>query len=313
MSNGTSIPISSIELTNQEPPKSTIELTPQEKKERLIREVLDHASCGNLEPFIENIMSGKLEVDQMDSRGYTAMHLAVWKQDFQSVIKLLDKVSCPVDIQSGSGQTPLMLAAIKGNLRIVKLLLDRGADIENKDSLGITPLLCSVQSGQLGIFYTLLSRGAQIDAKDRNGCGAAHWAAYKNQTAVLRVLKQMGIELSSTDCSKMTPLHRAAMSNATDSIEYLLFIGQSAEILDSKNRTPLDVARENNSEGASRVLKSFFPNGGPIYNYFSYLFILYWIGIYSVYYTSILPETFHHLFPSLMFNLGFMWIFPLFM
>ena len=67
-----------------------------------------------------------------------------------------------------------MLATIQGNLELMKLFLDRGADIESKDTIEITPLLCAIQSGQLAAFYVLLHRGAKIDCKDRNGCNAVH-------------------------------------------------------------------------------------------------------------------------------------------
>ena len=59
------------------PPITRKEPTAQEKKEMLLSEVLDYATSGDLKPFIENIISGNLDVDQMDSRGYTAIHLAV--------------------------------------------------------------------------------------------------------------------------------------------------------------------------------------------------------------------------------------------
>lgn len=292
---------------------TTIEISPQEKKEKLIREILDYAASGDLRPFIENILSGKLEIDQMDSRGYTAIHLAVWRLDEACVLTLLNKAACPVDILSGSGQTPLMLATVKGSLELIKLFLDRGADIEIKDSLGITPLICAVQSGQLNAFYILLHRGAKIDVKDRNGCGIVHWAAYKNQVTMLRVFKKMGIELDCLDNSKMTGLHRAALSNAIDSVDFLLFSGVSPDILDGKNRTALDIAKENESEGTFNLIVNYSPYGGPIHNYFSYLYFLYWIGIYSVYYLFILPYTVHYLFPSLFFNFSVLWLSPMLM
>ena len=267
------------------------QLTKQQKKERIIREALDYAANNNLNPFIDYILSGELEVDQMDSRGYTALHLAVWKLDVGLVLKLLDKAGCPVDLQSGSGQTPLMLAVVKGNLELIKLFLNRGADIDAKDSIGVTPLICAVQSGQLASFYILLHRGASVEALDKNGCNVSHWAAYKNQVTMLRALKKMGHSLDSIDSLKMTCLHRAAMSNAVDSVGYLLFNKINADACDSKGRTAMEVAKDTQSEGAYRAINDFFTSNSPIHEYFSYVFFLYWVGTYYVYYTQILPYT----------------------
>ena len=291
---------------------SITESSPQEKRERLILEVLDHAASGNLVPFIANIISGKLEVDQMDSRGYTAIHLAVWAQDQPSVLRLLDTAGCPIDLRCGAGQTPLMLATAKGNLNLMKLFLDRGADIEAKDSLGITPLISAAQTGQIASFYVLLHRGAKIDVKDKNECGVIHWAAYRNQVDILRILHKMGVDVNQTDSLKMTPLHRAAMGNALDSVDFLLFAGASSEIMDSKNRKPKDVAKEGGCDGAYYLISNFSPNSGVIHKYFSFLFVLYWIVGYYCYWIFILPYTVHYIIPSILFNFCVMWIAPLF-
>jgi ankyrin repeat protein len=304
-------------MSSEEPTSSPFtpvpEQTPQEKRERLIREVLDHASSGNLSPFVEAIVSGKLDVDQMDSRGYTAIHLAVWRLDMQSVLTLLDKASCPVDLQSGTGQTPLMLATVKGSLQMIKLFLDRGADIEFKDTLGISPIICAAQSGQLGPFYALLHRGAKIDVRDRNGCDIVHWAAYKNQIQMLHVLKAMNLELEPLDTAKMTPLHRAAMSNAIDSIDFLLFNNVASDKIDEKKGTALDIAIENCSEGSAKILASYSVEEEPIHTYFFFWCTLYWVGIYYVYYDYVLPATVMNLFPSLVFNISVLWLLPIYL
>ena len=206
-----------------------------------------------------------------------------------------------------------MLAVIKGSLELMKSFLDRGADIENRDSIGLTPLLCAVQSGQLAAFYILLHRGANLNCKDNNGCNAIHWAAYKNEVSMLRVLKNMGMDLNSQDSSNLTGLHRASMSNALESIEYLLFSGASSEILDSKNRTALQIAKENESDGAYRTISEYSDDKEHVYHYFTYLFILYWAGVYLVYVKSVLPFTVYHLLPSLLFNFSMLWLVPLLM
>lgn len=48
-------------------------------------------------------------------------------------------------------------------VRIVRLLLERGADTEAKDVSGLTPLSVAVQNGHETIVKLLLDRGAAID------------------------------------------------------------------------------------------------------------------------------------------------------
>jgi len=46
-----------------------------------------------------------------------------------------------LDIVDDSGRTPLMVAAIFGQVEVAELLLENGADIDAKDKLGFTPLI----------------------------------------------------------------------------------------------------------------------------------------------------------------------------
>ena len=51
----------------------------------------------------------------------------------ESILDLLLDNNATVDILSGQGYTPLMLAAGEGNLNIVEKLLTKGADVNAKD------------------------------------------------------------------------------------------------------------------------------------------------------------------------------------
>ena len=287
-------------------------LTKYEKREIIIRQVLDEAEKGKLSPFIENILNGNLDVDQMDARGYTAIHLAVWKQETEHIIKLLDKAACPVDLPSGSGQTPLILAAASGSLQLVKFFLDRGADLEIKDNLGMTPLMTAVQNGKILTFYCLLHRGAKTDAVDKNGCGLVHWAAYRNQVNMLRVLKLNGFKMNLLDLSGMNCLHRAALGNAVNAVEYLLFIGVRPEEKDAKGRSAVEIAKDNRSTGAVSSIQRFSTDGGPFFQYFSYLFAFFWIAVFACYQEFLFESTTDEFFVSVLFNFSFLWVIALF-
>ena len=65
--------------------------------------------------------------------------------------------------------TALMLASKYGELKIVKLLLEKGADINAKDNRGYTPLSEASIYGQLEVAKLLLEKGANVNAKDNDG------------------------------------------------------------------------------------------------------------------------------------------------
>lgn len=62
---------------------------------------------------------------------------------------------------------PLNWASDYGHVDVVKLLLDRGADINTKDKeAGSTPLHGASSLGYVDVIKLLLEKGADINAKD---------------------------------------------------------------------------------------------------------------------------------------------------
>ena len=60
---------------------------------------------------------------------------------------------------------PLYLAAMKGHIEVVKLLLDKGADISVAHADGWTPLNAAATRGHLEVVKLLLDKGADYNAK----------------------------------------------------------------------------------------------------------------------------------------------------
>jgi ankyrin repeat protein len=60
---------------------------------------------------------------------------------------------------------------------VVKLVLDRGADIDARDNRGRTSLMMAADAGHAGMIDVLLARGAARDLKDKDGRTALDLAA----------------------------------------------------------------------------------------------------------------------------------------
>ncbi len=111
------------------------------------------------------------------------------------------------------GQSALNIASWGGRVQIVKLLLDKGADLTAKDSDGCTALHLATDTGCVEVVKLLLDKGAGVTAKDRYGCTALHFASKKGGVEVVKLLLDKGADLTAKDWYGCTALHFATESN----------------------------------------------------------------------------------------------------
>lgn len=79
-----------------------------------------------------------IEPKRVDKDGFTALHWAAWSGLPRCSAKLIDDGGLDINAKDNSGYTPLMLAALRGNVEVVRLLLQKGADISLKNAKGET-------------------------------------------------------------------------------------------------------------------------------------------------------------------------------
>jgi ankyrin repeat protein len=71
-----------------------------------------------------------------------------------------------IDAANANGETPLMMAAMRGQVAWVQRLLERGAKVNRE---GWTPLHYAAAGPSVPVIELLLTRGAAIDARSPNG------------------------------------------------------------------------------------------------------------------------------------------------
>jgi ankyrin repeat protein len=84
--------------------------------------------------WVQRLINAGAQVNQM---GWTALHYAAVIGNHQIMALLLEHHAY-IDAETPNKTTPLMLAARRGEMAAVKLLLDEGADISLKNMLGWT-------------------------------------------------------------------------------------------------------------------------------------------------------------------------------
>ena len=106
------------------------------------------------------------------------------------VIALLLARGADAHARSKTGESSLMEAAIRGDVRAVKLLLENGVDVNAADHRGYTPLLLAAQydGDSVALVQLLLDHGADVTAV-AEGETALSLAAKRGETEVTRLLR----------------------------------------------------------------------------------------------------------------------------
>ncbi|MBI3929117.1 MAG: ankyrin repeat domain-containing protein [Armatimonadetes bacterium] len=135
------------------------------------------------------------------------------------------------------GRTPLMAAAMEGDVPGAGRLLQRGADIDESNPEGWTALMFAAAHGQGAAVVELLARGASIHPRDRRGRTALVLSAEAGVAEVLRLLP-------STPEQRQEALLAALRGDRTESAKALLELGADPDLLDEEGRTPLMTCRQ---------------------------------------------------------------------
>lgn len=153
-----------------------------------------------------------------------------------------------------TGWGPLHLAASLGNVEIVKVLLDAGADPRRMLSSG-SALHVAAASNHVEVIYTLLVGGANVDQLDDCGCTALHYAAQSGHASIADYLLRAGAHINARQNQGATALYIATYFQRHGVIGTLLAHGADVTICDQAGWSPLDVSRQMKDWQSARLLE----------------------------------------------------------
>ncbi|KAK7881071.1 hypothetical protein WMY93_032321 [Mugilogobius chulae] len=179
--------------------------------------------------------------------------------------EILLKTGASVNKADHSHRTALHLAAQKGNVRFLKLLLSRRANWLQKDLEEMTPLHLATRHPSpkaLALLLKYIGPG-EVDTQDKNKQTALHWSAFYNRPEHVRLLIKHDSNIGIPDSEGKIPLHWAAHSqepSATQTVRCILEAAPTESLLnwqDFEGRTPLHFAVADGNESVVEVLTSY--------------------------------------------------------
>ncbi|XP_009331357.1 PREDICTED: ankyrin repeat domain-containing protein 6 isoform X1 [Pygoscelis adeliae] len=184
--------------------------------------------------------------------------IAAYKGQVENVVQLINK-GAKVAVTK-HGRTPLHLAAHRGHLHVVQVLLKAGCDLDIQDDGDQTALHRAAVVGNTDVIATLIQEGCALDRQDKvTGKSKALWdGSWHGFSQSAKVLVKAGANVLAKNKAGNTPLHLACQNSHSQSTRVLLLGGSRADLKNNAGDTCLHVAARYNHLPIVRVLLSAF-------------------------------------------------------
>jgi serine/threonine-protein phosphatase 6 regulatory ankyrin repeat subunit B len=198
---------------------------------------------------------------------------AIKKNDLEKVKSILSgppsaSSKYEVNQKGRTGDTPLSVAASRGNLEIVKLLVEHGAHVNaGKETGDRTPLLEAASQGNADVVKYLIAGGADVNARGKGltpllaatGWGRITSGSATDKAKTIRILLENGADVNVQDESWMktgrTPLMYAVMQGDAALVQDLLARGARLDLKNKEGETALFLAKKDGLEYITQLLE----------------------------------------------------------
>ena len=149
------------------------------------------------------------DVNIPDMAGISPLFYSIWYGHNYETDETL--VNHGADVNFTRGKSVLFFAAQQGKEKTVKLLINRGADLNRINSVGKTPLYIAVEYNRPEIVKILLENKADVRVKDNFGRSPLHQAAIEGYLSVTELLVSAGMDINEKDNLGKTPFYYAEL------------------------------------------------------------------------------------------------------
>ncbi|KAK8405825.1 hypothetical protein O3P69_001947 [Scylla paramamosain] len=118
-----------------------------------------------------------------------------------------------------------------------------GRGVNKRNERGETPLHVAAIKGDSDRISQLISQGADVNATDYAGWSPLHEACNRGFYEVSKVLIEAGADVNAKGLDNDTPLHDACINNHFKLVRLLLRCGAGVDVVNRRGKTPRDVCR----------------------------------------------------------------------
>ena len=172
---------------------------------------------------VSDLLRRGFDPNARDAKGQPGLTVAMQEQSMKAAKVLLAQPALDVDALNQAGESAVMMAALKGTVAGIDLLLARGAKV-----------------GQ-------------------PGWSAIHYAATGPEPQAVTRLLERGADVNAASPNGSTPLMLAAQYGPEDSVKILLARGADVRLRNQRDLRAVDFARQAGRESLTRMLDRLSP------------------------------------------------------
>ncbi|XP_070267952.1 ankycorbin isoform X2 [Myotis yumanensis] len=186
---------------------------------------------------------------------------AVENGDAEKVASLLGKKGASATKQDSEGKTAFHLAATKGHVECLRVMITHGVDVTAQDTAGHSALHLAAKNSHHECIRKLLQSKCPAENVDNSGKTALHYAAAQGCLQAVQVLCEHKSPVNLKDLDGNIPLLLAVQNGHSEACRFLLDHGADVNSRDKNGRTALMVACE---IGSCNVVEALIKKGADL-------------------------------------------------
>nr|XP_019592796.1 PREDICTED: ankycorbin isoform X7 [Rhinolophus sinicus] len=186
---------------------------------------------------------------------------AVENGDAEKVASLLGKKGASATKQDSEGKTAFHLAATKGHVECLRVMVTHGVDVTAQDTTGHSALHLAAKNNHHECVRKLLQSKCPAESIDSSGKTALHYAAAQGCLQAVQALCEHKSPINLKDLDGSIPLLLAVQSGHSEVCRFLLDHGADVNSRDKNGRTALMVACE---IGSSNIVEALIKKGADL-------------------------------------------------
>lgn len=158
---------------------------------------------------VQRLLDQGFDPNTVDEKGQVGLYLAFRDESPKTVAALLAHPQTRIDAVNQANETPLMMAALRGQIEGARQLLARGAALNRP---GWTPLHYAASGPEHRMVALLLERGALVDAPSPNRTTPLMMAARYGPEDAVDLLLARGASLGARNDAGLGPVDFAELA-----------------------------------------------------------------------------------------------------